>query len=60
MARTDELTEVLNRRGFFESGQAVIDLMQETDGNAIVFFADLDGLKQINDQYGHDVGIISR
>ena len=56
MARTDELTEVLNRRGFFESGQAVIDLMQETDGNAIVFFADLDGLKQINDKYGHDAG----
>lgn len=59
MARTDELTEVLNRRGFFESGQAVIDLMQETDGNAIVFFADLDGLKQINDEYGHEIGDIA-
>lgn len=55
-ARTDELTEVLNRRGFFEKGQAVIDLMQETDGSAIVFFADLDGLKQINDKYGHEIG----
>ena len=55
-SRMDELTGILNRRGFIERGQAALDLLQETDTSGIIFFADMDGLKKINDTYGHEMG----
>ena len=55
-SRMDELTGVLNRRGFIENGQAALDVLQETDTSGVIFFADLDGLKKINDTYGHEMG----
>ncbi|MBP5520449.1 MAG: GGDEF domain-containing protein [Treponema sp.] len=55
-SRTDELTHILNRRGFMELGQIAIDLMQENDTSGIIFFVDMDGLKKINDSYGHEMG----
>ncbi len=55
-SRMDELTGILNRRGFIEQGQAALDLLQETDTSGVIFFADMDGLKKINDTYGHDMG----
>lgn len=54
--RTDELTGILNRHGFMEEGQRTIDIMQENDSAGIVFFADMDNLKTINDTYGHKMG----
>ena len=55
-SRMDELTGILNRRGFIEQGQAALDLLQETDTSGVIFFADMDGLKKINDTYGHAMG----
>ncbi len=55
-SRMDELTGILNRRGFIEQGQAALDLLQETDTSGVIFFADMDGLKKINDTYGHEMG----
>ncbi|MCR4743348.1 MAG: GGDEF domain-containing protein [Treponema sp.] len=55
-SKTDELTKLLNRRGFMEIGQRTIDIAQEMNNSCIVFFADLDGLKTINDTYGHEMG----
>lgn len=55
-SRTDELTGILNRRGFIEKGQSALDVLQETDMSGIIFFADMDGLKRINDTYGHQMG----
>ncbi len=55
-SRMDELTGILNRRGFIERGQAALDVLQETDTSGVVFFADMDGLKKINDTWGHDMG----
>lgn len=55
-SRTDELTGILNRRGFIEKGQEALDMLQETDTAGTVFFMDMDGLKKINDTYGHDMG----
>lgn len=56
VSRTDELTKILNRRGFKELGQRAIDLAQEKLQPVVVFFGDMDGLKTINDTYGHEMG----
>ncbi len=55
-SKTDELTRLLNRRGFMEYGQKLIFFSEEINTDGIVIFADLDGLKTINDQYGHEYG----
>ena len=55
-SKTDELTQIFNRRGFLEYGQRLIDLSVATEKNGVVFFCDMDGLKKINDTYGHKIG----
>lgn len=54
--KTDELTKILNRRGFMDIGQKTIEISLETDNRGLVFFIDMDGLKTINDTYGHKMG----
>ena len=56
---TDELTGALNRRGFLNNAQKVITFATEMNMGGLVFFADLDGLKGINDNYGHEYGDIA-
>jgi len=56
IARTDELTKVLNRRGFFEIAQKQINVSTANGNKGSVFFFDMDGLKNINDTYGHEEG----
>lgn len=55
-SKTDELTKILNRRGFMEYGQQQINLSISMNVKGAVFFADLDGLKHINDTFGHKMG----
>jgi len=55
-SRTDELTKVLNRRGTYEYGQQLIDLNCSMNKTGTVFFCDLDGLKKMNDTWGHEIG----
>ncbi|MCQ2241600.1 GGDEF domain-containing protein [Treponema sp.] len=55
-SRTDELTGVLNRRGFDIQGQKQIDYAVTTGGGGVVFYGDMNGLKAINDTYGHEYG----
>ena len=50
----DELTGILNRRGFMEKAMQLIHATQKKD--AILFIADLDHLKEINDSFGHVSG----
>lgn len=50
----DELTGVLNRRGFMSKLRRVLPLHLGKVG--ALFYLDLDGLKFINDTYGHDSG----
>lgn len=52
LARTDPLTGALNRQAFFEAIKAESDRRLP----AVLIFADLDGLKRLNDQSGHERG----
>lgn len=52
----DALTGVLNRRGFYDKGEALFTSASETGQGFIIFYGDLNGLKAINDQYGHRAG----
>ena len=56
ISRTDELTQLLNRRGFEIIGQQTIDVAVSAKQDGLVLFGDLDGLKYINDSYGHNTG----
>ena len=52
----DSLTGVLNRRGLMVMGAESMKLSLKMGANGVVFFADMDFLKKINDEYGHDMG----
>lgn len=52
----DELTQVLNRRGFLDKAEKELKKAARNKQNGMVFFADMDGLKKINDTYGHKIG----
>ena len=53
LALTDELTGLHNRRGFLALGEQQLKLARRSERGVFLFFADLDGLKQINDSFGH-------
>ena len=55
---TDDLTGLYNRRGFLPLVEQQIKLEHHvgTARGLSLMFADLDGLKRINDQYGHQAG----
>jgi len=52
----DELTGLLNRRGFVTLAPQNIKIAQRANWEILLIFADLDGLKSINDSYGHQEG----
>ena len=56
MSLRDELTGLLNRRGFLEHARQQLRLAGRTKRPAVVFFIDLNGMKLINDTFGHDAG----
>ena len=56
LASLDELTGLQNRRGFMALAGHQMKLAERHSHPLLVFFADLDGLKQINDQLGHSEG----
>ena len=56
ISMNDTLTNVFNRRGLMEMGKETINLALKMGSTGIVFFADMDDLKKINDNYGHDMG----
>lgn len=54
----DELTGVYNRAGFRRYAQQLLEAAKEEKQSVSVIFADLDGLKKVNDLYGHEEGDI--
>ena len=49
----DELTGLYNRRGFNLYGDSCYKSMEASDKTFLLLFGDIDGLKIINDTYGH-------
>jgi diguanylate cyclase (GGDEF)-like protein len=56
LALTDDLTCFYNRRGFFASATQQIKLARRNGHGMLLFFCDLDNLKDINDSFGHREG----
>ena len=52
----DELTGLYNRRGWLELSKQGLRMAHREKRSAAVIFADLNGMKLINDQYGHEEG----
>jgi two-component system cell cycle response regulator len=53
---TDELTGLSNRRGFFAFAQLQMKHARRNGERMVLFFADIDDLKTINDKFGHVAG----
>ncbi|MBN3895163.1 MAG: sensor domain-containing diguanylate cyclase [Nostoc sp. NOS(2021)] len=56
LSLTDELTGLHNRRSFFLMAEQQLKIAYRIKALCWVIFIDLDGLKQINDTLGHDIG----
>jgi diguanylate cyclase (GGDEF)-like protein len=59
LSLADELTGLYNRRGFLTLGKQHLLEAKRKQTGFLIFFADMDNLKIINDKYGHDEGDIA-
>jgi diguanylate cyclase (GGDEF)-like protein len=53
---TDELTGLNNRRGLYLLAEQKLRGAHHLGHNCVLAFLDVDGLKRVNDELGHDVG----
>ena len=58
LSLTDELTGLHNRRGFFTLAEQLLQKVAASGAatELSVVYVDVDGLKRVNDAYGHDAG----
>lgn len=56
LADTDPLVGLPNRRSIFRDLERLIANLNRHGGHAAIIFVDVDGLKQINDRFGHPIG----
>ena len=56
LATIDELTELANRRAFFDHGRRLLERAQRNGRPMALLLFDLDHFKQINDAFGHAAG----
>lgn len=56
IANIDDLTSLFNRRGFLGVGEHTIAICRRMHRPATMMFFDLDGFKQVNDDFGHAEG----
>ena len=59
LSKSDGLTGILNRRGFYLRGEKMLHDAQGQGECVLVFYADMNNLKIINDRYGHEEGDFS-
>lgn len=53
---TDELTRLNNRRGFYLLADPALELARRHGRSCLLAFLDVDGLKRVNDEQGHEMG----
>ncbi|OBG76187.1 diguanylate cyclase [Mycobacterium sp. E2462] len=53
---TDEMTGLNNRRGFYLRAEQKLHGTHHLGRSCVLAFLDVDGLKRVNDELGHDVG----
>jgi diguanylate cyclase (GGDEF)-like protein/PAS domain S-box-containing protein len=56
LSRTDHLTGLPNRRGFFAEAARRASRLVRTPGPACIVYVDLDNFKLVNDRHGHQAG----
>jgi diguanylate cyclase (GGDEF)-like protein len=56
LAHQDSLIDLPNRRGFLRELERLIARVSRYGDNAAMLFVDVDGLKAINDSFGHRAG----
>jgi len=56
LAHQDSLIDLPNRRGFVRELERLIARVSRYDTHAAMLFVDVDGLKSINDTFGHRAG----
>jgi len=56
LSLTDELTGLHNRRGFLNLAAKQLKLAERADYAVRLLFMDVDGLKHVNDTFGHQAG----
>ncbi len=56
MARTDDLTQLLNRRAFMAELDRALMRAERTAARGALMYVDLDNFKPINDTFGHEAG----
>ncbi|GGA75492.1 hypothetical protein GCM10011369_16690 [Neiella marina] len=53
---TDPLTQIYNRRYFYDRVKAVVSQANRHDYKISLLICDIDNFKSVNDDYGHDAG----
>ena len=56
ISKSDELTQIYNRRGFLTMASRKISHIANKGKKAFVIYADMNNLKIINDRFGHEEG----
>lgn len=52
----DSLTAIYNRAGFYNVSAKLLEDMKHRESKCFLMFFDLDGLKKVNDNLGHEAG----
>jgi diguanylate cyclase (GGDEF)-like protein len=56
LSRTDELTGLMNRRGFIDELKRALARARRSGESGVVIFCDVDDFKSVNDRFGHAGG----
>ena len=56
MSLKDELTQIGNRKSFMNELKKSLKYAKRYENTRALFYVDLDGFKQVNDNYGHESG----
>ena len=56
ISKVDELTQIYNRRGFLDNMKRNVIAKENIGRSAMAIYADMNNLKLVNDQFGHEEG----